>query len=511
VTCRRAMWLGAPARAACLANYSGGTLVNLKLSVVALAIPVVAFPVVFGIAPMQAGAAEPQSATPSSNADVNADVPVSRADAALMKAAYTEPTTMPKRRALNPALAARASQPAEPNAEILIEGILRDSDGTPSRNARIRFDLEPTGAAAMAASGDEGLDLVELAQEKTDGQGRFKVKAKNLGDLTGYVDETGASSILVTSFGDSASFFYHLRVLPSVDGKRWKWETYDAKVAAGPNARALSAATSEQDAGGAAAPDASDRRTMREKQQAEPLMVDFTSQSPGDSGSGGEIGTMGVNGRDYCASGYTWRRDDQNGDIITYDRMQRAYTKSRVTSWTYKWATTNRTQRAVSANVGTDGKQIDAGFVSVQENTQGVDFNAGANTQMDARAHLANRPWRLYCHMTSYPYEYSANIHEWRPVRWTGFSSFGTLNTTIFSCQAPYTGPMGKGTTWFASNSTLQFSAGANLAGVSLRTSTSTTDYRTNTSHRLELYTGTSATICGNGNYPANSPQVREQ
>jgi hypothetical protein len=422
-----------------------------------------------------------------------------------LKAAETDHIKRPKRRTLNPGLARRASQPAAEDAPLLIEGILRQSDGQPAPQARIRIDLEPSGAEAMAAPTDEAVDLVNLGQDKTDGNGRFKFKVKNLGDLSGYTNEDGSASLLITSFGDSASLLYHLRLVPDSSGKRrWMWDTYDNAVAAGPNAVALKSLASVNEEGGAPT-DPSDKRSLREKHRAEPLVVDLTSQAPGSNAGGGDVSTQGVNGSNYCSNGYQWRRDDQNEGIDTHNRLQRVYTKSGITKWEYNWSTTTKTQQDVSANVGYNGSQVAAGYVGVQSSSTGINFIRPANHQQDARAVMRNKPWRLYCSMTSYPYSYSANVHEWRPAYYTGYNNFGALNTPIFNCDYRYEGQISN-PTWVAKETTLQFSVGTNLAGVNLRTATSNDE-----SHKLTLTPTGSPWVCGYLAPIAFASQVREK
>lgn len=345
----------------------------------------------------------------------------------------------------------------------------------------MRVDLEPSRSQSFTAPETSALELVPLGETRTDEHGAFDLQVGRLGDLTGYAEPDGTVSLLVSSLNDSVRVMQHLIVLPVLDGEtsHFVWEVPDENIAAS-TAR-----------GRSSKPSKGDRVTLQ-----------LNSTEDVASADAGEITTMGVGGQNYCAGSYYWQRSDANV-IKTWDRIMRAYTKTRVTGWRYEWQTGTNTQVDAAANIGTSGALVAAGYVSSASTSGGVNFVAGANYQMDARIEYDNRVWYLYCQDpggTRY-----SGVYEWRPYAWTGGNSFGTLNTAIFNCPANSTSTITQ-QTWVTRSNTLQFSVGATLSTVNLRTS------QTHSSqHALYMTPNGSASICGNtGYFTQGVPQVRE-
>jgi hypothetical protein len=387
-------------------------------------------------------------------------------------------------RRLNPALAEAAASTPSADAPVALAGKVVDTKGRPARNVRIRLDLEPSSTSSYSAADATAVELIELGQTRTDEKGFFAFQVARLSNLAGYEEPDGSVSLLLSSLGDGISVMQHIiaRPIHGDDHTSFVWDTVDDHLA--------------NDFGEQKAQERTETR------RGEAVRVHVASTSDQVSESGGEISTAGVSGGDYCPGSFYWQRSDAN-IIKTYDRINRAYIKGGIKTWLYEWSTSSNTQVDAAANLGSNGSLVTAGYVNVASSSGGVNFSASSNTQYDARVEYDNRVWYLHCYGGSG--SYYSGVYEWRPYVWTGGAAFGSLNTAIFNCNSTYISYITQ-PTWVTRSSTLQFSVGATLSTVNLRTSQTH-----NETHKLTLTPSSSgAYVCGYNNYITQATQVRE-
>lgn len=384
----------------------------------------------------------------------------------------------------NASLSERAAGQAEQNAPLVMTGTATDTAGTPLADIPIRLDLEPSRASV----GEPGVasELVKLSDTKTDGSGEFTFRTRDLGDLTGYQESDGSVSVLVSSLGRAATVYQHLIMRPATKpGGAWTMAVPDGDVT-GRTPGAVGAAT---------------RKAFARSGKSAPVNVSLKAKrTPSKS----RYQAYGVSGQDRCGGTFYWQRSTANLSK-QYVRVNRAYVKNRV-KWEYRWSNSSTTQVDASANVGSGGALVAAGYVNVQTSSAGMTSVADGNIQYDARREYNFYPYYLYCiNGFTGATEYSG-VYEWRPYSWTGASAFGSLNTAIFNCDSRFIGNLG-GTTWSSRDATLQYSIGATL-GANLRSAQTH-----NSSHSLYLYLRpgyTGASICGYQGDFINATQVRE-
>ncbi|NJP89399.1 hypothetical protein HCN51_08040 [Nonomuraea sp. FMUSA5-5] len=97
--------------------------------------------------------------------------------------------------------AARNSHLTQRDSVPLIAGTLRDSAGHALADTPLRIDLEPTRALISTTGVGIGLEYVKLAEARTAQDGTFAFTSGRFQDLTGYADQNGVASALITSAG----------------------------------------------------------------------------------------------------------------------------------------------------------------------------------------------------------------------------------------------------------------------------------------------------------------------
>jgi hypothetical protein len=395
----------------------------------------------------------------------------------------------------NPALAERAKSNQAKRSHIA-SGLLRDRTGAPLSNAKLRLDLEPSRAALNGPAAGSAVALVPLDQVETDGQGRFRFTVPALGDMSGYLEEDGTASVLVSSMGGVEPLLYHLIVRPDPLGEApWIWVVEDERVADAGQVDDVTASAARQRGGKAVGlalregnvdnPDAArEERTLNE-----------------------------VNGYNYCGVSESpyWQRSTNTSNMIkNLHRIQRVYIKGTVAKWTISLVDTKQTTVDAAASVG-GGALFNAGWTRVQESSSTFNTQRGSNTQMDLRREFEVWAYHLYCRRTDGSTYYSG-VYEWRPLKPTGTFGFGTLNTAVFNCDPNKVSTLPVNSSAYVSNgttTTMQFSVGAVFNAVSLRTgqqmSTSnkyTMGYHSGSTYQMRL--------CGNGGYYYEVAQARE-
>lgn len=372
----------------------------------------------------------------------------------------------------NEELVHRAAEEPAAGAGSLASGTLLTVHGRPAAGATVRFDLEPM-RSLTASRVPRATELVKLGEAVTDAQGRWSLQVNALGDLSGYREADGSSSLLVTAHGKDVQLLQHLQVkAPRAQGAAWSWSSLDAELTA----------PAASGAGAAGAGPASIQLDLR-AQRAPEVSPD-----------------MGVKGGGICAGSFYWDRSDANV-IKTWDRVQRIFTASR-TTWEYEWDNENNTTVDAAANLGRGGALVRAGLTKIQTNSAGFRAVNGVKRSRDLVIQLDNRAYFLYCRDPGGS-RYSG-VYEWRPLSWTGGNRSAAPKYPIFKCNPRWairiTFP-----TWTAQKSSHTYGVGAELAGVGLRVA------QTNSSsHKLTFNPRARARLCGSNNYPVYARQVRE-
>lgn len=414
--------------------------------------------------------------------------------AAANRAAASAPRATAALKPVNPGMVKRAADQGL-RRSVVTSGVLRDADGKPLSGVKLRADLEPTRAAQLAAGTDAGAELAKLDEAVTDGQGRFVFKASALGDMSGYVEDDGSVSVLVTSTKGEHNLMYHLTAFPDPAGRApWNWKNKDSKVA---------------DDSQVDEPTRHAARGLGRGNGAIGVKLTDKNANPEAPPGSDERGFDGYNGADGCYSyeTYYWVRiDSPNQVIFTNARLQRAYNQSRMVQWKYDWTNTNTNSVDSAANLGAGGALVAAGYVSVQTDANGTTFTRGTNQQADASVNYDNRPYNLYCSWAGSS-RYSGK-YEWRPFSWTGGTSYAALNTPVFTCNYTYRVKIAT-PVWLSQDATrtMQYSYGSSLGGVNLRTISSV-----GSGYKITYTPGSvGAYLCGHGGYPVQVAQAREQ
>jgi hypothetical protein len=396
----------------------------------------------------------------------------------------------------NPDLFERAKREPGDNGSPLLTGILLDDAGKPVDRQLIRVDLEPSRALANAAADDVGVELVPLGETRTSPSGRFKLNVSDLGDLSGYQEPDGSVSLLVVASAAGSDLMRHIIARPpGRHGDAWTWEVPDDEVLEG------------------AEPSGAPLETRGSPSQAKGKPIALRLQVKKDK-SAGDIGPMMTDdqARTQCQNRYGGMYTNfafaRSGDFLqkTLNRVQRYYIKGGIAELSLRFADVSTTAQDAVANIGPSESMITVGYTRTMENRTAWNFPRPSNTQMDLRFEYDNMRYYLQCidpinRQVRYP-----NVYEWRAQRWTTGSSYGTLNTPIFNCPSQYVTRF-NGEMTVSRNTSLAFSAGTSVAGITARTTHTKTS-----SHTLFMKgTANGAWVCGNTGYVDTAQQVREQ
>lgn len=416
----------------------------------------------------------------------------------------------------NARLAARASSTAvTADDPVVLAGDLLGTSGAPEAATSVRVDLEPSERLAATTEAGVGLALIKLDEETTDTTGHFVLHANPLGDLTGYLNPDGTVSLLVTSSGADGQLLYHLRAYPpTADQPTWRWADVDDEVTSGATIPPTTAAgtlstgatslSGPATSGTAAGGGTLTGLTLRAQTAAGASSAVTLARRAGVTTAAATPLASG-NPADYCVgTSYYWTRSDAN-IIKNYDRVQRIFTLNR-SHWDYDWSTTNNTS-VDAAGSYKNGALFTAGYTSVQNDSAGVNFSAGNNSNWDASVQFDNRAWYLYCRDSSYGGKtWYSGYYEWRPYKFTGDNRNLDPKYAIFSCNAQWKIGI-QNNLWVARTTTHTYQAGASIAGLGVRVKQENSQY-----HRLVFKpdSGSTAYLCGSDDYPVGARQVRE-
>lgn len=374
---------------------------------------------------------------------------------------------------------------------VVLDGVLLSRDGTPMVGAPVRVDLEPAAARTAKVKAGVALGTVMLASGTTGDGGRFTLRTRPLGDLTGFVDPDGSVSPLVTSFSGRGNLLYHVRAFPPREpAAGWVWADPDTAVAAPGAARTARAtgtgSSSEATAGSA------------------PLTgLRFTAQgAAAPRSTNGAAKTADVNESLECDGNYYyWSRYD--GAIIKkLTRVQFAKTKDR-TKVTYNWSQSKLTTVDAAANLGVKGALVRAGLTKVALTKSGANFKLGHNRFKDMAVEFDYRPWLLTCVQQPGGYEYSSGVYEWRPFKFTGGHDKLKAKTG-FKCNPRWAVSI-TDDLWVARDTSYTYGAGVSYAGVSLRAQQTNSE-----GYKLTYIASKRAGLCGANAYPSEARRSKE-
>lgn len=441
------------------------------------------------VAALTSSALLPQAASAKSGHHAHTDAALAGASSVPVVGSLVDP---------NDALAQQVQHGSDALHLLMSGTLLAPTGKAAAAGTSVRVDIEPASDYAAAQPSNVGVALVRLAETTTSGSGAFQLSAPAPSDLTGYVNNDGTVSLLITSAGSSGQLLRHVRAYPPTgDDPTWRWADRDDAIAppgaAAGTAGQQQALTAGNDGGtGANLTGLVLKSTAISKTSA--LHLRQVAQAA----------TAGVYGDDYCPGDtYYWTRSDAN-IIKTWDRIQRVYTMGK-TTWKYDWSTTSSTSVDAAANLGRGGALLTAGYVGVQTSSSGVNFSFGHNANMDAAVQFDNRPYYLYCHSVVSGKTWYSGVYEWRPYKFTGGNTHLSPKYAIFACNATYKAPISY-PLWVARSTSYTYQIGATLSVANLRVAQTN-----NSSHTLTFTPGTSgAKICGKGDYPVYATQVRE-
>ncbi|WP_433515367.1 hypothetical protein ACQP2T_06945 [Nonomuraea sp. CA-143628] len=383
--------------------------------------------------------------------------------------------------------ASKALRGAEQDIVPLVAGTLHDSAGRPLADTSLRVDLEPTRAFISSADVGVGLEYVKLAETRTAKDGSFAFTAPRLQDLTGYADEHGVASALITSAGGQHNVWRRIYLhTPSAKSSRW------TLAEPAPPRKAITNRQRVIDGSGFAP------STTTENEAALQLV--------GHPASPSSTPQAIPNPAQYCNSneGYFFAMSDLpvKRSLVTV----RAHATGPNTTATYAWGNTETTQVEAAANIAVGGALAKVGFTGVQTVSAGIDFAIGHFRPAHFQAEFEFRTWDLWCENYITLEKRLSGKFEWRPYRFTGGNDIIPGGGNQGVCPDPDTTTSISSATWVARDSTWTRYGDVDFGTVALASRT------TNGSNwKLTVTPVKPASICGLEDVPIYASYVMEE
>lgn len=433
----------------------------------------------------------------------------------------------------NPALVAKAKTSMAAvdkdrrSGTSLIAGFLLNESGEPVAGQRIRIDLEPSTITEKAADDSLGpqlglpvpaLAMVKLGETRSKKDGSFSIRVTDLGDLSGYLEDDGSVSVLVTSSGaEGADVFRHLLLRPpSGEQREWTWASADQQTTlpgkpGEPVRVRLQGVDNSVSDSLLADPDPRDVAALRQR--------------------GGSEALASFNEGNFCSGGIWWRSAPEG----VYDqqvsvRVARIFNWYNVSSsYTYRNGSKTEVSRVASFSKGSVIGNFEGGLGRTEDRSRSVAItqNFSPFTSADMAIDYVYRPHWLFCHVPSgftyeserppngNPYFAFSGAMEWRPEYPSGGGGAVSPAAGIFKCgfqgiiSLSDSLEIDQGGTYTYNKSVSGAGLANSIFGLSL-----TSQQTYSEDHKLTFFRkpGTNPQLCGRDNvFPPRARQVKER